>query len=228
MRRRVLFAMALQTALLCAVATAQVPKAVITGPKDSRPGALVVLDASESTGVGRLWLLAAAPEETSFLPVDSGLRCIFASPTPGMYRFVLVVSGTNANGGPAADMATHSVTLRSPDVPPPVPPPLPDPTTTPLPSRPTAAVYVFEKDQSAIPRAVQSALQQLNAAGSVVATEFERDTTDGEGEVPDQYRAALDAAVKAGLPCLVVMSGGTVLRTVRDPKTEQQVLEAAK
>jgi hypothetical protein len=89
-------------------------------------------------------------------------------------------------------------------------------------------VYVFEKDSNSVPRAVASALQQLNAAGSVVATEFERDTTDGAGEVPDQYLAALDAAVKAGLPCLVVLSGKTVLRTVRDPKTEAAVLEAAK
>ncbi len=109
------------------VVQAQVaPKAVITGPKDARCGSLVVLDASESTGTGRLWLLAVSPEETSFLPVESGLKCIFASPVAGSYRFVLVVCGTNTNGGPAADMATHTVVLRGPDVPPDPPdPPVP-------------------------------------------------------------------------------------------------------
>jgi hypothetical protein len=89
----------------------------------------VVLDASESVGTGRLWLLAVSPEETSFLPVEQGLRCIFASPTPGRYVFVLVVAGTNANGGAAADMATHEVRL-SEATPPVIPPPVtPDPTT---------------------------------------------------------------------------------------------------
>lgn len=114
------------------VAQAQVtPKAVITGPKEARCGSLVVLDATESTGTGRLWLLAVSPEETSFLPVESGLKCIFASPVAGAYRFVLVVCGNNANGGPAADMATHTVVLRSPDNPPVPPPP---PTTNPYPA----------------------------------------------------------------------------------------------
>jgi hypothetical protein len=109
------------------MAQAQVaPKAVITGPKDARCGSLVVLDASESAGTGRLWLLAVSPEETSFLPVEAGRQCIFASPVAGSYRFVLVVCGTNANGGPAADMATHTVVLRKADGPPDPPdPPLP-------------------------------------------------------------------------------------------------------
>jgi hypothetical protein len=122
--------------LAAAVAAAQTPKAVITGPKESRCGALVVLDATESQGVGRLWLLAVSPEETSFLPVDSGLKCIFASPVAGTYRFVLVVAGTNANGGPAADVATHSVRLTG-GMPPPQPPDPVDP-DVPTPPGPTA------------------------------------------------------------------------------------------
>jgi hypothetical protein len=95
-----------------------------------------------------VWLLAVSPEPTSFLPVESGLKVIFASPTPGDYTFVLIVSGTNANGGPMADMATHTVTLlgpRPPPVPPqpPVPPPLPpgpDPT---IPPETTGVAYVM-------------------------------------------------------------------------------------
>lgn len=111
-------------------ALATEPRAVITGPKESRPGALVVLDATESTGIGRMWLLAVSPEPTSFLPVENGLKCIFASPTPGEYVFILVVSGTNANGGPAAAMAQHTVTLLGPRPPPDPPkPPIPPPSS---------------------------------------------------------------------------------------------------
>jgi len=123
----------------------QTPRAVITGPKEQRPGSLVVLDATESQGLGRVWLLAISPEPTSFLPVEAGLKVIFASPTPGDYTFVLVVSGTNANGGPMADMATHTVTLlgpRPPPVPPqpPTPPPGPDP---PQPPETTGVAYLI-------------------------------------------------------------------------------------
>ena len=216
--------------LACALAAAQTPKAVITGPKEARCGALVVLDASESTGMGRLWLLAASPEETSFLPVEQALKCSMASPTPGAYRFVLIVSGTTAAGGPAADMATHTVVLRGADVPPPPPPDDPtDPTKPPPPAKATAVTYIYEKDQHDPPRAVQAALDRLNAAGSgIVASVFEQDTTNGTGQVPAQYRVQSQAAKAVGLPCLVVVAGDQVLRVVKDPKTADEVLEALK
>jgi hypothetical protein len=216
--------------LAAAVALGQPPVARITGPKDARCGSLIVLDASESTGTGRMWLLAVSPEETSFLPVESGLKCIFASPVSGVYRFVLVVAGTNANGGPAADMATHQVTLSgglTPPITPPVDLPT-DPTQPPLTRKPTAVTYVYEKDQNLCPRPVAAALQSLNAAGGIVASDFDKDVVDGTGAVPDQYRVALDAAIKVGLPALVVQSGAAVIRVVKDPKTAEQVAEAIK
>lgn len=212
------------TCLMCVGVAAETPKAVITGPKDARCGSLVVLDATESVGTSRLWLLAVSPDETSFLPVESGLKCIFASPVAGRYQFVLVVAGTNTNGGAAAEMATHTVQLTG-ITPPPTPPP--DPTDPPLPKA-TAVIYVYEKDQHSPPRAVQAALDRINAAGSVVASIFEQDATSGTGQVPAQYRAALAAAKAAGLPCLVVTAGDQVLRVVTNPQTEADVSEALK
>jgi hypothetical protein len=143
--RLVFFAAAAAVFLLFALAAplfAQVPRAIVTGPKESRCGSLIVLDASESVGTSRLWLLAVSPEETSFLPVESGLKCIFASPVSGVYRFVLVVAGTNANGGAVADMTTHTVTLSGGTVtPPPITPPPPTDPTTP-PSATTGVAYL--------------------------------------------------------------------------------------
>jgi hypothetical protein len=46
--------------------------------------------------------------------------------------------------------------------------------------------------------------------------------------VPRQYQVALKAAREAGLPCLVVTAGDVVLRVLKSPTTEDQVLEAAK
>jgi len=215
--------------LVAAVAAAQPPKAVITGPKESRCGSLVVLDATESVGTSRLWLLAVSPEETSFLPVETGLKCIFASPVPGRYQFVLVVAGTNANGGAVAEMTTHIVQLTG-GITPPDPPPDPpsDPIKPPPQIKATAVTYVYEKDQTSPPRAVQAALDRINAAGSVVASVFEQDSTSGTGAVPAQYRVALAAAKTAGLPCLVVIADDQVLRVVKNPQTESEILEAVK
>jgi len=156
------------------VVQAQVaPKAVITGPKDARCGSLVVLDATESTGSGRLWMLAVSPEETSFLPVESGLKCIFASPVAGAYRFVLIVAGTNSNGGPAVDMATHTVVLRSPDGPPVPPPP---PTTNPYPA-PSA--------------------ETRETLGAVLAVELNRSDATNLASLYDQARRLVESAAAA-------------------------------
>lgn len=95
------------------------------------------------------------------------------------------------------------------------------------PAKPTAATYVYEKDQHAIPAPVMAALDKLNRQG-IVATLFEQDTTDGTGETPEQYKIPLAAAKEAGLPSLAVTAGARVVRVVKDPKTEEAVIEAAK
>lgn len=89
----------------------------------------------------------------------------------------------------------------------------------------TAATYIYEKDQGGIPAPVAAALDKLNRrTPKVLATTFERNTVDGSGEVPEQYRIALDAAKE--LPSLVVQAGEKVLAVVKNPKTEADVLGA--
>jgi hypothetical protein len=91
----------------------------------------------------------------------------------------------------------------------------------------TKVTYVWDREKTAIPRPVGVALNQLNTQG-ILASEIEESITDGEGQVPDQYKVAIEAAKKAGLPCLVVQAGDEVIRVVSDPKTLEAVLEAAK
>lgn len=119
-------------------------------------------------------------------------------------------------GGPSPD-PLHP----SPDEP---NPPTPDPN-----QKPTRVTYVYEKNDNSVPNPVAKALAVINEDGSgCVADEFERHTTDEQGDVPEQYKVALAAALKEGLPCLVVQSGGVVLRVVKEPKTGEQVMEALK
>jgi hypothetical protein len=90
----------------------------------------------------------------------------------------------------------------------------------------TAAVYVYEKDESAIPVGVTVGLNRLNRERHIVATLLEADTTDGSGDVPEQYREALAAATASGLPALVVLSGSTVLSVTPAPTDPDAILRA--
>jgi hypothetical protein len=94
-------------------------------------------------------------------------------------------------------------------------------------SKPTAVTYTIDDKQNSVPPPVSAALNKLNRQG-ILATVDEVDTTDGSSDVPDQYKVSRPAAIAAGLPALVVMSGEKVLRTVKDPRTEEAVLEAVK
>jgi hypothetical protein len=108
--------------------------------------------------------------------------------------------------------------------PPPVDPDTPPPVD---PSKVTDVVYVYEKDKGAVPSGVLVGLDRLRRERNIAAITFERDTKDGTGRTPPQREAALKAANEAGLPAIVVSAGGQVLRVVKSPTTEQQVMEAA-
>lgn len=97
---------------------------------------------------------------------------------------------------------------------------------TPAPTKATAAVYVYEKDESAIPAGVTSGINKLNREKKIVATLFERDTVDGGGRTPTQYAPALEAAKRESIPALVVLSGTAVVKVVKAPKTEDDVFAA--
>jgi hypothetical protein len=90
----------------------------------------------------------------------------------------------------------------------------------------TAAVYVYEKDATAVPPGVTVGLNRLNRERQILATLVEADATDGDGDVPDQYRAAVEAAKAKGLPALVVLSGSTVLSIVKAPTDADAVVRA--
>lgn len=99
-----------------------------------------------------------------------------------------------------------------------------------VPVKPTAVTFVYEKDLHVVPPPVLAAFNKLNRQG-IIANPFEDDTQDGTGDVPDQYKVPLAAALAAGFPdkpVLVVTAGAKVLRVVKDPKTEAEVMEAVK
>lgn len=99
-------------------ASGAAPNAVITGPKEAIAGDIVILDASQSSGIGYMWILTNSKK--TFYSAEKGLRCLFSTREPGTYIFVLVVAGVTNNGGPDASMAEHRLELRDPVPAPPV------------------------------------------------------------------------------------------------------------
>lgn len=91
--------------------------------------------------------------------------------------------------------------------------------------KPTHATYVYEKDNGAVPKGVAVALDKLNREFDLIANPIDQNIENGSGETPAQYRVAVPAAQKAGLPALVYHTPEKVLVIVRDPKTEQDVLD---
>ncbi len=103
----------------------------IEGPTVALPGDLIVLEATGEHDSVR-WFLGNSPK--TFLPVDGGKRVVFASGTPGEYRFFAVGATVDA-GKISLDDDTHTVVIGNPG-PAPVPP-NPNPTPVPVPVPPT-------------------------------------------------------------------------------------------
>jgi hypothetical protein len=106
----------------------------------------------------------------------------------------------------------------------------PDPTLPPSTTKVDRVTYVYEKDQGGVPVNVQVALAKINEGRKILASEFEDDTVDGDGDVPDQYKIALEQSKTTGIPCLVVQSGTKVVRVVKITKTTtlNEIMEAVK
>lgn len=92
------------------------------------------------------------------------------------------------------------------------------------PSAVTAVTYVYEKDDTVVPSEVMSGINRLNREKKVTASIVDDDVKDGNGETPEQYKAPIEASKKDGLPILVATNGATVVRVVKNPKTEAEVV----
>ena len=242
------FALTVSAWLICTTLIAQEPPAPpvpkIEGPSVAAPGQelrLIVTGLTTpplSEGIGKLqeWssrvsLLVDAPEGSEAIAdtdLSLGLgaqsvrfRVFFTPSRGGVY--VLIVHDANADV-----IACKRITVGPVEVVPPAPNPRNPSPANPT-TRATAATFVYEKSQHQLPTPILAALSRLNterAGSGFVGSSFEQNTTNDRGEVPKQYRVALEAARREGLPALVVQAGDTVTRVVRNPTTAEQVMEA--
>lgn len=118
----------------CSLLPAQ-STAIVNGPTQAAAGDLVILDASSSDCDTLAWSLANS--DKSFLPVEGGTKCVFASGQPGEYVFMLATAKGNADGTATVALAKHVLLIGELPTPPdpgptppgprpPEPPPEPD------------------------------------------------------------------------------------------------------
>lgn len=164
-------------------------------------------------------------ESLSVEKSDDNKKLFFATIKPGDYVFVL--GGSIAN---KPILARCTVRVGGQVTPPVVTPPVvTPPVVTPDPTkRPIRVTFVFEKSKHPVPSGVAAAISRLNTEHKILATVFDQDNVTKTGQVPTQYAVALEAAKKAGLPCLVVEYTSGLPKVVADPKTDAQVLEAVR
>jgi len=210
------------------VAAAALTLAVVTSADAQKLGVARSYPSAANLAVGALvsdqpggWLVFAVPSMLPAVsePINAGAGVVWEG-KPGKYLVLYFPPGQQF---PQPEVRVVVLGVATP-------PEEPDEPTDP-PEEPTDKVtqvtYVYEKDETAVPREVAKALGDINAKYlGVVASEFEDDTTAGGGSVPAQYRVALAEARKAGLPALIVQAGAKVVKVVKAPTTEAQVMEA--
>jgi hypothetical protein len=210
-------------------------KAVLVAPATFAVGGITAIDSTGSVGDAFEWRIS--PSDRPFL-IGDGRKQAWSfrnAGEPGVadpFAVTLLVF-TKAKDGTvtSVDVATAIVkpagvvVVAPPVVAPPVVvdpsvPPVVDPAT-----KPTAAYYVFEKDDGAVPPAVQTGLDRLLREKKIDARSIEQDVTDGTDRTPEVFKAPIAAAKQAGLPALVVLAGDEILSVTKNPTTEAAILK---
>lgn len=216
--------------LLAASALGQMPRAIVTGPKEAASGDLVILDASQSTGQKFLWKMLET--DKSFLPTDNNLRCVFAAGVDKerTFHFVLIAAGTNPNGSPEVDIATHDLTMRPrgqviiPDA------PMPDPTPSPVTEKQVVRGWILHENDSDTYQ-FQKLVQAIrsNKELSKLITVLDKDAKNSDDSTNQRVQDVLKAIGGVPLPRVVALSSTwDVVKHVEVPKTEDDLLKLMK
>lgn len=91
----------------------------------------------------------------------------------------------------------------------------------------TQVTYVYEKERAPVPNSIRLGLRRVQREG-ITAGEIDQDARTGDGNVPSQYKIAIDAAKEAGIPALVVQAGDKIVKVIQNPQDFNEVLEAIK
>ena len=217
-------------------------KAVLVAPATFAVGAITAIDSTGSVGDAFEWRIS--PSDRPFLVGDGRKQAwsfrnageagaadpfavtllVFTKAKDGTVTSVDVATAIVKPAGPAPKPVVVPVD-PTPVVDPANPPVGPDTPPVAPTTKPTAAYYIFEKDDGAVPPAVQTGLDRLLREKKIDARSIEQHVTDGTDRTPDAFKAPIAAAKQAGLPALVVMAGDEILSVTKSPTTEEAILK---
>ena len=92
---------------------------------------------------------------------------------------------------------------------------------------PDTVAVVYESSDTIPQPYVTGALGQIQADGLQTRI-FDKDVVTGTGQVPEYLKNVIEEAIKNGLPALVIVSEGNVIKVQDLPKTEAGILGAVK
>tara|TARA_R110000824_G_scaffold44144_4_gene128602 strand:+ start:263 stop:628 length:366 start_codon:yes stop_codon:yes gene_type:complete len=93
--------------------------------------------------------------------------------------------------------------------------------------KPDTVAVVYESSDIIPEPYVTGGLGSLQADGLQTRI-FDKDIVTGTGQVPKALKDAIEAASRNGLPALVVLSNGKVIKVQDLPKTASEIIEAVK
>lgn len=202
------------------IAQRQAPKMaldlVVTGPKESQPGDLVVLSAENSQGASATtWAVSPMSAVGRMLAVEGGAKVVFATATPGRYVFFL--AGCTADGKTIRWVA-HEVQVGGvvPPGPQPVPPPGPGPAPvppgpTPPPDRFGLAAFVLKQAAGVADADKLANAQKMATACDVVISQIGAGVLKTDKEIAAAFQEQL-----GDVPMMVKLRWRTALYALAD------------
>ena len=94
-------------------------------------------------------------------------------------------------------------------------------------NNPDTVCVVYESSDTIPEPYVTGALGKMMIDGLQTRV-FDKDVVTGTNQVPKSLENAINEANKNGLPALVVLSNGKVIKVQDLPKTESEIIEAVK
>ena len=93
--------------------------------------------------------------------------------------------------------------------------------------KPDTVAVIYESSDDIPKPYVTGALGQLQADGFQTRI-FDKDVVTGTGQIPNNMKEAIEEAIKNGLPAIVVLSKGKVIKAQDLPQNESEIIEVVK
>lgn len=99
--------------------------------------------------------------------------------------------------------------------------PAPDEPTPPT-TKIASIQYVYEQREGGPSNEIQSVMDRINREKKIKTTMVDDDAENADGQIPKQYRVAIEESKKIGVPCVVALdTEGRMVKSIKKPTADQ-------